>query len=140
MQENIVKKCEYDRWNDVKKVVDKKEIIPTFKERGIYWASIGRNIGYEQNGKGGEYLRPLLVFRKFSKNSFLGIPLTTNQKDDKFHFIFSFTTGKVSSASLSQLRLFDAKRLNRKIGKISTEDFSKMEDKVKGMLFPLSRG
>jgi mRNA-degrading endonuclease toxin of MazEF toxin-antitoxin module len=130
---------EFDKWNEVKKTVQQKQKVATFKERGIYWASVGKNIGYEQNGKGGEYLRPILVFRKFSKNSFLGIPLTTNQKDDKFHFIFKFRDEKTSSASLSQIRLFDAKRLERNIGKISIEDFVKLEEKLKKIMFPLGK-
>jgi hypothetical protein len=30
---------------------------------------MGQNIGYETQGKGEEFLRPVLIFRKFSKNT-----------------------------------------------------------------------
>ena len=108
-----------------------------FREREIYWASIGKNIVYEQNGKSDNFSRPVLILKKFSRNSFLGIPLTTKNKNDKFHFKFSFKEDELSWAYLSQIRLFDMKRLNKKIGKINIDDFKKLENKLKELLFPL---
>lgn len=67
---------DYDRWNEIKKDIAKKEQFLTFKVREIYWLNVGQNIGYEVFGKGSDFLRPVLVFRKFSKDSFLGVPLT----------------------------------------------------------------
>jgi len=61
-----------------KKRTDNKKIIPQIKQREIYWANIGENIGFEQNGKGDNFMRPLLIFKKFSNNIFFGIPLSTS--------------------------------------------------------------
>jgi hypothetical protein len=84
---------------------------------------IGQNIGYETDGKGDGFLRPVLILRKFSRESFLGIPLTTSKKDDMFHYEFLLNSnGKINYATLSQVKLFDAKRLHAKLGTISVKD------------------
>jgi hypothetical protein len=80
---------EYDKWNNLKKNLATKNSKFTFKTREIYWLNVGQNLGYEVFGKGEEFLRPVLVFRKFSKESFLGIPLTSQVKNDMFHFNFT---------------------------------------------------
>jgi mRNA interferase MazF len=129
MQESV-----YDRWNKLKKETHKSELIWTIKVREIYWVKVGQNIGYETNGKGDDFLRPVLIFRKFSKNTFLGIPLTTSIKDDIFHYNFTYKKGKNSSASLSQIKLFDVKRINQKDGKISSEDFKNLKIKLKNLM------
>lgn len=122
----------YDKWNEVKKRTDSKIITPQVRQREIYWANIGENIGYEQNGKGDDFMRPLLIFKKFSNNLFFGIPLSTQKKQDgSFFFEFSFKDDEVSTALIVQGRLFDSKRLDRKIGKISIEDFDKLKEKFK---------
>ena len=124
----------FNEWNEVKKRTESKKIIATFKERNIYWANLGENIGFEQNGKGTEFMRPLLIFKKFSNNMFFGIPLSTQRKKEgSFFFEFSFKDDDISTALIVQGKLFDVKRLDRKIGKISIEDFGKLKLKFKGL-------
>ena len=48
-----------------------------FKQAEIWWCSVGMNIGEESFGKGARFTRPILIFRKFTSNSFLGLPMTT---------------------------------------------------------------
>ncbi|MGK0256179.1 MAG: mRNA interferase MazF [Arcobacteraceae bacterium] len=121
---------QYDKWNVIKKDIEIKSSIFTFKVREIYWLNVGQNIGYEVYGKGEEFLRPVLVIRKFSKESFLGIPLTSSLKDDIFHFKFKpINRPKENYAMLSQVRLFSAKRIKSKMGKISIEDFIELKRK-----------
>jgi mRNA interferase MazF len=123
---------QHDKWNEIKKRTNNKIIVPKIRQREIYWANIGENIGFEQNGKGDDFMRPLLVFKKFSNNMFFGIPLSTqSKKEGSFFFEFSFETDKVSTALIVQGKLFDAKRLDRKIGKITIEDFEKLKEKFK---------
>lgn len=125
----------FDKWNEVKKDVEINNLIFTFKVREIYWIKIGQNIGYEVYGKGEEFLRPVLVFRKFSKESFLGIPLTSSIKNDIFHFEFaSINKSKRNYAMLSQIKLFSSKRIKSKMGKISNEDFCNLKIKLKKLL------
>ena len=42
---------------------------PLFKEGEIWWCSIGLNVGDEEYGKGPFFQRPVLIFKKFTKNS-----------------------------------------------------------------------
>ena len=124
----------FDSWNNIKKEISDKDTFFTFKVREIYWLKVGQNIGYERQGKGREFLRPVLIFSKFSKNTFLGIPLTTSIKNDMFHFYFIYKIDKESCASLSQIKLFDAKRINQKDGKISVDDFNHLKIKLKKLM------
>ena len=124
----------YDEWNEVKKRTDDKVIVPNIRQREIYWANIGENIGHEQNGKGHEFMRPLLIFKKFSNNMFFGMPLSTQRKKEgSFFFEFSFIGNEISTALIVQGKLFDAKRLDRKIGKMSVDDYSELKKKFKGL-------
>ena len=127
---------EYDRWNEIKKEINSKKQNLIFKNRDIFWLQVGNNVGFETDGKGKDFLRPVLVLRKFSKDSFLGIPLTTSQKDDIFHYKFILNSNKkVNYATLSQVKLFDAKRLYNKLGKISVNDFELLKIKLKELVF-----
>ncbi|MEA2017249.1 MAG: type II toxin-antitoxin system PemK/MazF family toxin, partial [Campylobacterota bacterium] len=86
-------------------------------------------------GKGTNFLRPVLIFKKFSQSTFLGIPLTTSKKEDIFHYKFTISkTNTENYASLTQIRVFDAKRLHHKLDKISTEEFNKLKNQLKELL------
>ena len=124
----------FDDWNKVKQRTEEKEHTAYFKEREIYWANIGENIGYEQNGKGESFMRPLLVFRKYSNKLFCGIPLSTTLREGTFFFNFQFLELKQSSALLVQSKTFDVKRLDRKIGMINQNDFKELESKMKVLM------
>jgi mRNA interferase MazF len=125
----------FDKWNNLKKEIDNTKTLWTIKTREIYWLRIGKNIGFEQNGKGEELLRPTLIYKKFNKEVFLGIPLTTQIKDDIFHFEFKpMNTDKINCAILSQIRLFSSKRIKSKFGKISKDDFIDLKSKLKTLM------
>lgn len=104
-----------------------------FKERDVFWASIGINIGYEQDGKGEIFSRPVLIVKKYGKNIFFGILLSTQIKEGSFFFSFDLNLQK-SNALLVQGRTYDSKRLENKIGKISQEDFIKLKIKFRELL------
>ena len=127
MNEN--NKKDFDGWNIQKKKTDDFENKKTFHEREIWFIKIGENIGFEQNGNGKEFLRPVIIYKKFSKNVFLGIPLTRVNKEGKFYYNFDFQ-GKISNAILSQIRLFDSKRLFYSIGRMSNGDYKQLKEKL----------
>ena len=118
----------FDEWNEVKQKVEKKEKISIPKEREVYWASIGENIGFEQNGKSELFTRPVLVLKRFTKNMFFGIPLSSQIKQGSFFYDFELD-GEKSNALLVQARIYDTKRLEKKIGMISKEDFQNLKKK-----------
>ncbi|MEK7116539.1 MAG: type II toxin-antitoxin system PemK/MazF family toxin [Patescibacteria group bacterium] len=125
---------DFDKWNKIKKETQNKDIIPLFSECEVWWCSLGVNIGSEEDGKGENYLRPVLILRKFNKSVFYGLPITSKPKDDQFHI--SINTGDISgSLILSQMRLIDAKRLSHLAVKITTNELKEIRKKLKE-LFP----
>ena len=123
----------HNEWNEIKKELDTQTKTIIFKERDIFWTSIGENIGYEQNGKGKIFSRPVIVVKRFSRNMFFGVPLSTKVKDGNFFFEFELL-GERSNALIVQGRLFDTKRLENKIGMISKDEFKKLKTKLKELL------
>ncbi len=132
-------KKDFWKWHPKKEQINKIEKCPFFHEREIWFCHLGVNIGFEQDGMGDDYLRPILVVRKFNNQIFWGVPLTKskkkpNKKTEKYYFIFSFIANIESTAILSQIRLIDAKRLSRHIGTMSIEDFAMVKEKLKALL------
>ncbi len=128
----------FDEWNDVKQEVDNKKQIIGFRERDILFLSIGQNVGFEVYGKGDEFLRPVLVLKKFSRFSFFGIPLSTRFKEGRFYFNFNYKKDIVSTALLTQAKIFDVKRAKYRSGKINKNDFDKLVKKFTEVITPLS--
>lgn len=116
----------FDLWNRLKQKMhfEKKRIY--FHEREIFYASLGKNIGYEQDGKGVEFGRPVVILKKFNHYCCLIVPLTSQKKEGKYYFPFSFA-GKTSYAILSQIRFIDAKRLADRKGMIAKKDFLELK-------------
>ncbi len=78
-----------------------------FKERDIWWTSIGVNVGFEEDGKHEKFIRPVLVLKKFNRMLFLGVPMSTKFKDNKYYFKVT-VKGKNVSILISQIRVFSA--------------------------------
>lgn len=73
---NDYKKNLLDEWFVTKYAIHSKNRLPNFKEGDVWWCAFGENVGVEINGKE-NFLRPVLVFKKYNRFSFLGIPLTS---------------------------------------------------------------
>ena len=124
----------YNEWNQIKiKINAKTKKIITPKEREVYWASIGENIGNEQNGKGDIFSRPVLIIKRFSRSMFFGVPLSTQTKEGNFFYNFTFLD-KPSNALVVQGRIFDTKRLENRIGMIDKDDFENIKKSLKELL------
>jgi len=117
----------FDNWNEIKKQLHQQEKeIEFFKERQIWWCSIGQNLGSESYGKGLTFTRPILVYRKLSDRIFLGIPLTTKIKIGTWYVTIR-QNHKDITAQFHQIRIYDKKRLRNKIGEIDDEDFRRIK-------------
>ena len=128
---------EFDKWNDVKKETEKDNVSFGFKNRDIFYIKMGQNIGYEQNGKGDSFVRPIVVLKGFNRNMFFGIPLSSQIKEGKFYYQFEFMKGdhlSTNIALLSQMRLFSSKRLLNKIGVMDKNNFEEMKTKFKKLI------
>ncbi len=51
---------DFDRWNGIKKATDATDesARPYFREGEIWWVRLGKNIGYETDGKSREFTPP----------------------------------------------------------------------------------
>lgn len=117
------------------KLHSNKHTPPLFKEGEIWWVSLGENIGSEINGKSGLFSRPVLIFKKLSKSTFMGIP--TSSQDRKGSWYVPITLGNVKSVViLSQARLLDYKRLSSKIAELDTNEMNNVRDKFKNLYCP----
>ncbi len=125
----------FDNWNDLKKYSDGLNSHSFFKERDVFYVKIGKNIGCEQNGKNKDFGRPVLILKKFNNDIFWGIPLSRTKNIGKYYFSVEFVQGEKSTAILSQIRLFDGRRLLNKRGMISKDDFSVIKQKIRNILF-----
>ena len=126
---------DFDKWNEEKKRADASEIAWDFffHEREVWWCAIGANVGVEIDGKHHSFERPVLIIRKFNKEMFLGVPLTSNEHDAQYHIKITHEHGS-SWAVLSQLRTWSSKRLLRRIGKASEGDFTAIVSKLNGLI------
>jgi len=107
---------DFDRWNGIKKATDAAEAARLyFREGEIWWVRLGKNIGYETNGKSGEFTRPVIILKKYNQYSFLALPLTTAPKPNPYRLPIGMVDGRNAFATLSQLRNIDSKRLVKKI-------------------------
>lgn len=126
---------DFDSWNIYKKNIEENSKSRFYRARDIWWCSMGINIGDEQDGTGKNFDRPVVVIKGFNKNIFFGVTLTGKEKHGKFYFYLGKIGNKDSSAVLSQVRLFDTKRLVRKIGVLDLEIFNDLKDKLVSVLF-----
>lgn len=91
-------------------------------------------MGFEQDGKGETFLRPIIILRKFNNEIFWAIPLTSTIKKSKHYFAVTLEDGRKSSAILSQIRLIDAKRLSHKIDNVKPAEFEELKKKLKDLI------
>ena len=115
---------DFDTWNEIKKKVDENgvELGLYFREREIWWGTLGLNIGVEADGKGNDFERPILIIKKFNAHMVWVLPLTGKPHDDSFHKKITHNT-EDSWVCLTQIRTISTKRLLRKIWKIDERQF-----------------
>ncbi len=127
---------EFDAWNELKNVIHSdRGALRYFPQAGEVWMSaLGKNVGYEQNGGGGNFSRPVLIVKKFNNHMFWCAPLSTKQKSFDFYFNFVDPSGEKVSVILAQLKLMSVQRLKRKLYEIKPDLFSEMRTKLRDFL------
>ena len=121
-------------WAKIKQRVHKRKQAPYFGVGQIWWCSLGANVGTEQDGKGPQYVRPVVVLTKFNEHSCLVVPLTGRERHGRYYAYLGEINGRPSSAILSQLRLIDSRRLIQKAGSISREKHAALKKAVTDIL------
>jgi mRNA interferase MazF len=126
----------FDVWNELKKKIEISTDEPVgFPREGEVWmCSLGRNIGYEQNGANDNFSRPVLVVKKFNNHMFWSVPLSTKQKRFDFYFNFTDPNDKKVSAILAQMKLVSVKRLKRKLYDLPKDITLEIKEKLQKFL------
>lgn len=122
---------DYCDWMSVKSEINNEELFPLgIKAREIWICNLGDNVGFEQDGKGCDFTRPVLILKAFNRRFCYVLPLSTTTKRGRFYFSFDGGTGRISVALLSQLRAVDSCRLRNKIGVCKKNDFVEIKKRV----------
>lgn len=127
----------FDKWNELKKSINKSTKPKSPHKGKIYWISIGQNVGCETYGKGKDFARPVLVLSKIQIgyiDTFVGVPLSSKTKGKKGFMYYKFTDSKGNKqvALLAQIRVFDSKRiLNPLDAEIKNDDFHQIKERLK---------
>ena len=126
----------FDSWNELKKKIDIEVSKPDrFPKEGEVWMSnLGKNIGFEQNGGGDNFSRPILIVKKFNNQMFWCIPLSTKQKPFDFYFNYTDPQAQRVSAILAQMKLLSLKRLRRKLYQLDEKTLVEIKIKLKSFL------
>ena len=123
---------DFAKWCELKSKIHEKRTHQYFATREVWWCNLGVNIGYEQDGKGENAMRPVLILQKQSAKLFVGLPLSSRLKPENpnYHPITLFE--KEQSVILNQIRVLDSKRLTKKMGRLPEKQFEPIVQKVIG--------
>ena len=124
---------DFDKWNIEKKKIEDFEEEVLFKAQEVWWCQVGLNIKTESCGKGDGYQRPVLVLRKLSTKSFIGIPLSTQSKEGSW-FVDLEVVGKKGCALIYQIKMFSSNRLYKRLSALNDSDFKRVKEKLKLLL------
>jgi len=110
-----------------------------FNEREIWWCNCWVNIWFEENWKWENFSRPFLILKKFSKEIFLWIPLTSKIKSWKYFFEINFLNKlnknlTKNSVLLLQSKTLSKKRLLKKIWTLDQNQFLKLKKEFKNLI------
>jgi len=111
----------FQEWIELKEKIHFNNKLPRISEGEVWWCSCGENIGVEINGKSARFTRPVVIMKKLSELSFMGIPLTSQTKTGSWYFGFDFLNKK-QFAAICQARIMSASRLHNKIGRLPEPD------------------
>ncbi len=126
-------KKDFDGWNEIKKRTNAEE-PRLYTVREVWWCRFGVNIGTEQDGKGDWYVRPCVILRGFGPDACLVAPLTTSPRKHVLRVSVGLVEESEARANLSQIRVVDTRRLERKIGFIDRDLFSKLRKATRDIL------
>ena len=125
---------DFDGWNNRKKKLDATVARRYYHPREIWWCALGVNVGFEQDGTGTGYQRPVLILQGLSLETCLVVPLTTSKKPSKYRASVGTVGGKSAQAILSQIRVVDTKRLVNRIDILDQATFAVIRKSAIAML------
>lgn len=124
---------DFDKWNLKKKEIENLDEKYLFKQGDVWWCSLGLNVKSESCGKGEDYRRPVLVLKKLSSESFIGVPLSSKEKNGSW-FTDITIKGEIRYVLLYQIRMLHTNRLQRRFATLDDQDFKKVKEKLSNLL------
>ena len=124
----------FNDWNVKKKLLDLSGQTRRYQEREIWWCYLGVNIGQEEDGKGEEFQRPVLILKGLSRETCLVVPLTSSANESKYRIFIGKIFDKENRVILSQIRVIDVKRLVNFIGVLDRGIFNLIRKSLKDLL------
>jgi mRNA interferase MazF len=121
---------DFNGWNRLKQKIDAKTSPPFFSEGQVWWCSLGVNVGFEIYGKSCVYTRPVLILKKYSRQTFFGLPMSSKRKDRTAYYPIDFQ-GSEGSLILDQGRTLDSRRLIDRMGEFSEDAFMELKEAFK---------
>lgn len=125
---------DFDGWNAQKKKIGTDSTELYFETREVWWCFWGVNVGWEQDGGGPFFQRPIVVLKKMSRRTCLVAPLTTSIHKHPMRLSTGHIRGIRSHAVLSQIKVIDINRFVEKMGVVDEEYFNKIRKTIKDML------
>ena len=123
-------KKDFDNWNIEKKNANNNK-GRYYHEREVWWCTLGVNIGYEQDGLGRSFQRPVLVIKGLSSNTCVVAPLTTSESTHPMRISLGEINGKRAFVIISQLRVVDTRRFTERLHVLNKEIFDGVQKAVR---------
>lgn len=125
---------DFDTWNELKQHIHITGVNGFYREREIWWCALGINIGFEEDGKGPESERPVLVIKGFSKQLCIVVPLSTSMKKSPYYVPIGIVDDKPATAMISHIRSVDPKRFINRISYLDQTYFDLTKQAIRDML------
>lgn len=124
----------FNNWIKLKVKIHISKRIFYPRERQIWWASLGQNVGVEVNGKNEKFERPVLVLKRFNDDSLLILPISSKIKIGNYYFRFINHSGIENVINFAQTRTISVKRFIRQVGIMSDENFERVTSNFKALI------
>ena len=126
-------------WLRLKEDLDRKSHKPPLVSEGnIWWCHLGENIGIETSGKGNEFKRPVIIYKKIADNFYMVIPTSTKIKTGSW--FVPFIIKKIYNiACLHQVRVIDYRRIIFKLGELDDHDLKKNKKRIQEFIHASKR-
>ena len=124
----------FDHWNKEKKRLDKDGVKTRIVHEGeIWWCSLGKNTGDEENGKNALFERPVLIIKRFNKRVARVLPMSSKIRDGSYYQEITHGSKK-SIVLLPQLRIISVKRLRRTMDKLNPNQLRTTREKIRKLI------
>lgn len=137
MIKKSTEKSEYHKdfagWAKFAEQVERRPRPTGLKSGIICWCYLGVNIGTEQDGRGDNFTRPVLILNILSPTQVIILPFTSKRKEGKSYMEIPIN-GQLESLIMNQPRTVDLRRIGDFLDEISGQELDKIRKIVVGLI------